>query len=309
MSVNKITMSRVFVEDEDVEYEGNTLRTTLNDPFVKQRAWPVTHVFNRSFDVRSGSFTYTDYAALRDRAYCMNYFQEKPGFYPGIRMKRISFQGNLHWSDDGVHLQSYGAYGPGFLDPPMVFMAIVYDSGTVHTHLPIVDPTVELQMPELQLYNVWNLRMLEYDQEPYNATTMPMPFPESSAFPSQEKRYQTLWSKTIILPNDPILNYETISLTPVPLPPAPPITFEREYRWLNHIRYFRGCLDVDLPTTFNFTPAVLAPPATGSPFLIPATGALYFVCWTIGGATSGGSPQPVYCNMQFHVIHDNHEIY
>lgn len=296
-------------QEEEPPYEGNSVRTRVDNPFLPLDSYPMSHVQNRQNYLRNGSAVYTGYDDLRARTDCFNYIQRVPGCTPSVRCRRISFQGNIHWADDGLHYQQWPAFVAGSLMPPQVFLSLVYDTGVTTKFLPVADPSTQLPLPRLDLLNCYNMHMPDFDQLPYNPAGMPCVFPGPNPYPSQEKRYKTLWSKCFILPEDPEHTYETLREEQDPPYPVPPIEFKREYRWLERNRYFRGSVEVDLPVLYDFNPLVLDPPGSQTPWLAPSQGALYWVAWQIGGIAHGGSPQQVYMNLQIHWVHTNNEIH
>jgi len=296
-------MSKRVYEEDDPPVEGNSLRAKKDDLYIWLGNLQQEAAFTRSIPLRQATEPYTQYDDLLARSYCCSFYPYGPnnmGFNPSIRIQRIELEGNVHWSDDGWHTQTFEFSQSGALQSPMVFLALIYDNGDPEYYLP--GSASELALPYLPPEKALNMFFVSKGYPyPYPQDEQPNPFPAPSVNDRVAQKYTVLWNKSFILPSDPEHTYENIREEQDPPYPAPPLEFKREFRWIPRTRYFKVSLDVDLPIVFNRAP--LEADQIAGKWLCGSRGNIFMLSWWVGGMSSGTSsgPQTVYLN---HVVRE-----
>jgi len=276
-------------------FDGNTDRTNYQDPYIFHPPYQQVHPVQLQFYLRAPFRAYTERDDYLYRTYCLTHWSYRPGLLPSVNLKRITFEGNIHWAGT-EQLEQITLYSElKQLLSPSVFVALVFDHGDADYFTP---PSVGLpDVPILRLSRAFDMHMSQFDELPYLPGNRPNPYPGPSVWPTEDMRYEVLWHKTFIPSLEPAKTFELISDLPSG---EPPVGTLRTYRYLDRMAYFRGSVDCDLTVRL------------GQPFLNElgqstidgATGNLYMVAWQTGGIATNSEPQQVYCNWWSHVHHD-----
>jgi len=292
-------MQRVWVEDEPI-IDGNSDRAKKNDFYLPVVGLQQRHTIARQIYLRSAVSPYTNYEDKLARCYLLSQYPilvgsaQGAGMFPGIVVQHISLDGSLHFSDDGFHYQQFYFDASGALMSPDVFLAIVYDHGAP-SHWLEPESTQELRLPILSFDNTFNMTNVKYDDLPLENIPA-TPYPQAQTIPPMDRRFEVIWSRTFIAPQDPSLVYETLREEQEPPYPEPPLEFKREYRWLPRTIYFRADIDCHCPILFDRKPASNL--GVAGEYLVGVRGNLHFIAWRTGGRANGATAQNVYLNVQ-----------
>jgi len=279
-----MSFKRVFVDEEPI-VEGNGPKAAKNDYYYPQTMYQKEYQNSRQMVVPPLTDKVPSYSSSLARSYPLtNYdtsYTSIQGFQPGVNVRRIELDGNIHWSDNGMHTQEYDAFGgEGALISPNVFLALVHDSGVQTDYLDTSeDPQNEIPFPHLDPYQVWNMHGAAGD--PLDTNTVPQPWPQPSTRRDRNRRYTTIWSKSFIPSQDPEHTYETLREEQDPPYPLPPTVFKREFRWLPRTIFFKVALDVDCTVAFQ-KPPLTAQNVAGS-ILCGSAGNIFMIVWNSGG--------------------------
>lgn len=285
----------VFFND-DVNADGNTDRTKEQNPFDYQHQYQQSHAHQLQIYLRAPYRAYSNYDDLIARTNCLTHWDYKPGLLPGIHIKRVTFEGNIHWAGSEQFEQQTSFLEAKVLLSPSVFLALVFDYGDADYFTPysVGEPTV----PLLRLSRAFDMHMSSFDELPYDVSSRPNPYPGPSQWPTEEERFRVIWHKTFIPSLEPSKTFENVSDIPYG---EPPIGTLRTFRYLDRMAYFRGTVDVDLPIFFSGPQT----PSEGiNTTIYGSTGNLYLVAWQSGGTATNTTPQQVYLNWWSHVHHD-----